>query len=157
MNGKPLLSEAWRDIMAVGSLVVTVVGFVLAIWQIRKTKSAALAARDAARHAYGENRDDFQRYVLACGMRFWTEAKIHVEAERWDLATIRLRDLADQVSQLADSDPAWRDILAELRRLDTTIGANPMPKFSGKKWSMLMERLQTKIDAHYGPYKNIGG
>jgi hypothetical protein len=157
MNGIPLLSESWRDIISLGSLVVTVVGFVLAFWQIRKTKSAADAARDAAIRAYDENRGLYRRFVLSCATRFLVEARFYADSEHWDRASLRLRDVGDQVSQLLDADPDWQDLLAELRRLDAALGANPKPKFTGKRWVTLIERLQAKIDSHHGPFKDLNG
>jgi uncharacterized membrane protein len=55
---KGFFSDGWRDTVAVGSLVVTVAGLVAtivglyyAIVQIRKTKTAAQAAEEAANRA----------------------------------------------------------------------------------------------------------
>jgi hypothetical protein len=157
MNRIPLLSEAWRDIIAVGSLIVTVIGFWLAIWQIRKTKSAALAAQDAANRSFEESRNHFQRYVISCSTRFLAESKLYASNESWDKAGLRLGDLADQVAQLTDTDQSWSAFLIELRQWETTFKSMPRGKFAIRKWTGFLERLQSKVDSHHGPYKDILG
>jgi hypothetical protein len=157
MSGIPLLSEAWRDIIAVGSLIVTVIGFWLAIWQIRKTKSAALAAQEAANRSFEESRNHFQRYVISCSTRFLAESTLYASNKSWDKAGLRLGDLADQVSQLTDTDQSWSAFLKELREWETAFNSMPGRKIAIRKWTSFLERFQSKVDSHHGPYKDISG
>lgn len=149
-----LLRDAWRDIIAVGSLVITVVGFGLSLYQLRKTKSAALAARDAANRAIEESRGSFRRHVLACAVRFLAETRLHANAGNWEKTASRLGDLADQLSQLSDADQNWHGLLIELREWEVKIVSRPMTEPMKRKWSMLMQRLQQKVDSQHGPFKD---
>jgi len=154
MSPKPLLSEAWRDIIALGSLVVTVIGFILAYWQIRKTKTAAYAAREAANRSYEETRSQYHRYVLSNASRLLTETRAYAASEHWDKTVLRLRDLAEQISQLAATDDDWPSLMEELRKWEARLSASDSPKVSKKTWADLMTRLQAKIDSRQGPFKN---
>jgi hypothetical protein len=143
----PLLSETWRDVVSLVSLVLSVLGLaatVLGLWyaidQIRKTKSAAVAAKEAADQALAESRESYNRYAAANAHRLIREAKIHVQSGvagltqsqstgdalthdqrvAWVLAAARLSDLADQVAQLANDDPDWRNFADELREWEGT-------------------------------------
>jgi hypothetical protein len=116
------LAEFWNNVIAVGGFILTAVGFVVtvlsliyAIRQIKETKSAATAARDAATAALAESRRYFQRYVAANCHRYVHEVIIHVENKEWHLAALRLDDLADQVAQLSSEDHAWQRFVDELR------------------------------------------
>ena len=90
-------------------------------------------------------------------MRFMAEARLFANAEHWDRAALRLRDVADQLSQFADADPSWQALLGELRRWDASTPANPGRKFTGRRWASLIERLQAKMDSHHGPFKDLHG
>jgi hypothetical protein len=164
MLGRPLLSESWRDIIAIASAVVTVVGFVLtvislvyAIRQIWKTQSAANAAKEAALRALAESQRNYQRYALANALRLLAEAKIYVDGETWDKAMLRLSDLAEQASQLADSDRDWKTFAKELRIWEETSKniSRKGSRFDSKKWGLFLLRLQDKIDSSHGPFKDI--
>src|SRR4051812_24558135 len=95
------MSEGWRDAISIVSLIATVVGLLYAIAQIRKTKSAANAAKEAADKALAESRRSYHRFAARNARRLVSEAKIHVDNKAWALAAFRLNDLADQVAQLA--------------------------------------------------------
>lgn len=154
MNGMPLLSETWRDIIALGSLAITIVGFVIAFLQIRKTRSAALAARDVANKVFDESRTHFQRHVLSYAMRFLAEAKLHANVGQWEKTAVRLGDLADQVSQLSDVDQSRQPLLIELRRWETKVISRPMTESMKKKWMSVVGRVQERIDSQNGPFKD---
>jgi hypothetical protein len=161
----PLMAESWRDgvsivSFAVGivSLVVTVVGLLYAIAQIRKTKSAANAAKEAADEALAESRRSYHRYAAGNAHRLINEAKIHVENKAWVLAAFRLNDLANQVAQLASEDPAWRQLADLLRGWETACHgqARGLKKtFAVVKWGEFIRRLQAKIDDWSGPFPAI--
>lgn len=153
MPTRALLSDFGRDAFALASTIVTLVGFIIAYWQIRKTKSAALAAKDAADRSFGESRRHFQKYVLSNILRSLAEAKILVAAQARDKAAMRLNDLGDQISQLADTDEGWQILLSEVRYWETVFRGNR--RIATKKWDDLVDRLQAKIDSVHGPFKGI--
>ena len=158
MTPKPFLNDFWRDIVSVVSAVVTVVGFLVAYWQLRKTRSAALAAKDAAIRAVEESRGRFRKFILSNLFRFLTEARLHVNEKKWEMAAIRLGDVADQVSQLADVDHEWRPLLSEIRHWEETLRGRTSRgvRFAPRKWADLLTRLQSKIDRDHGPFKDKG-
>jgi hypothetical protein len=65
-----LLVDEWRDGLSILSSVVTVVGFGVAIWQIRGTKSAADAARESALQMLAENRARFEDYSFGNQLQY---------------------------------------------------------------------------------------
>lgn len=158
----PLMSEGWRDILSIVSftvgivsLGVTVVGLLYAIAQIRKTKSAVDAAKEAADEAVAESKRSYHRYAAGNAQRLIKEAKIHVDNKAWALAAFRLNDLADQVAQLASEDAAWRQLADTLRKWETACQgqARGVKKgFAVLKWSEFIRRLQAKIDEWSGPF-----
>ena len=89
---------------------MTVLGFYYAIVQIRKTKSAAIAAEEAATNAVEENRKSFHKYVALCAHGYVTEIKLHIENRDWAKAAMRTTHLADQMVHIAAS------MVAELRK-----------------------------------------
>lgn len=162
----PLLTDFWRDLTAIASAAITIVGFIVtvvslvyAIRQIRQTKSAAEAAREAATSALAESRRGFQRYAAANAHRFVNEAKIHVENKSWAMAALRLSDLADQAAQLASIEAAWIQLAEELREWEATsrrVAAGELKRFAANKWFEFALRLQAKIDSYYGPFPAAG-
>jgi len=156
MNEEPLLTEAWRDIIALGSLAVTLVGFGLAYWQLRKTKTAALAAQEAAERSVDESRRQFQSYILACSMRYLAEAKLLASRNQWPEASTRLGDLADQMVQLADFDEDWLPLLSEVRDWAGKIDDPTKKPRMRSKFVATLQRVQQKVDSHHGPFKSVG-
>jgi hypothetical protein len=150
---QPLLSEFWRDIISLVGFILTVVGLVYAILQIRKTKSAAVAAAVAAKKALIESEQAFQRFAAAIAHRYVNEAKNHVSAKAWMLACLRLGDLADQVGQLAARDNEWRELTDQIReweRITSRHAQNDLTKFAARKWTDFLVQLQRKIDRSFG-------
>jgi hypothetical protein len=155
MPQRALLSEFWRDIVSISSAVITTVGFIITIVQIRKTRSSAEAARKAASEAVSESRKSFERYALSNAFRYLAETKLHVGNRHWSPASLRLNDLAEQTGQLAALDPGeWKELTIELRRWSDTIARLPdaNPKFAHLKWAEFVRRLQEKIDERHGPF-----
>jgi uncharacterized membrane protein len=151
----PLMSEGWRDAVSIASLVATVAGLWYAIVQIRRAKSAANAAKEAADKALAESRRNYHRYAVANAHRFIKEAKIHVENKTWILAAFRLNDLADQVAQLASEDPEWRQLADNLRKWEAACQDQDRglkKTFAVLKWGEFTRRLQAKIDVWSGPF-----
>ena len=154
MPNNPILTESSRDVVAMGSAVITVVSWVIAIWQIRKTKSAAIAAEQAAERAAENFRLDYRRYVLANAVRSLTELKLSVESRRWERALVRLQDLAEQVSQFAEGDEPWHSLSQELREWENDLLKLDADRESRvwKKWEKFLLRLHGPIDQAYGPF-----
>jgi len=154
----PLLSEFWRDVLAVASAIITVLSLLYAILQIRKTKSAAIAAKEAVEKVHEESQRNFQRYALTNALRFMTEAKVHAESRAWDKAALRLGDLADQAAQLAYFDEEWKQLAVELRRWEDTMKrvGSQKANLAPMKWSAFLLRVQLKVDESHGPFRGLG-
>lgn len=152
----------WLDFLAVGGFVLTIVGFVAtllslyyAIRQLRETKSAAVAAREAATAALVESRRNYLRHVAANSHRYVNEVIIHVENQAWQYAALRLDDLADQLAQLGIEDPECKPFADEVRSWAATAkghAAGGGRKFAATKWTRFLLRLRAKIDSYYGPF-----
>jgi hypothetical protein len=150
-----LLTDFWRDVVSLVGFLMTAAGLVYAILQIRKTKSAAEAAGEAARRALLESRLSFQRYAAGNAHRFANEAKMHVDRQEWDKAATRLNDLADQVAQLAHLNEEWRQLTDNLRNWAATCtrhAAGVKTRFAKNKWVEFAVVLQGKLDHYYGPF-----
>jgi hypothetical protein len=76
-------------LIAIVGFGLTAAGLVYAILQIRKTKTAAEAAEEAAKRALTESRRNLQRYAAGNAHRFVNEAKTHVDRQEWEKAAIR--------------------------------------------------------------------
>jgi hypothetical protein len=149
-----LLTDIQRDFVSLTSLVVTVVGLFYAIVQIRKTKSAA----EAAKKALMESQGNFHRYIAGNAQRFLGEARIHIDNKEWGKAAVRISDVADQVAQFLSSDAAnaqdvvkLRDWAANCRRL----ASGELTKFAILKWESFSVNIQAKIDSWHGPFRGI--
>jgi hypothetical protein len=157
-NNEPWLSEAVRDALSIVGFIVTVLGLIYAIRQIRLTKSAADAAKEAADKALLESQKSYQRYTAGNAHRFVNEAKIHVEYKAWSLAAFRLNDLADHVAQLAGEDSEWRDLADELRQWEATCQGQARGQkkgFAVAKWAEFTRRLQAKMADWFGPFPAV--
>jgi hypothetical protein len=150
----PLLTDFWRDLLSLVGFGLTAAGLVYAILQIRKTKSAAEAAEEAAKRVLTESERNFQRYAAANAHRFVNEAKMHVNSQEWEKAATRLNDLADQAAQLAYTDEDWRQLADDLRTWAATCmkHARGKAKFPMNNWVAFSVRLQRKIDHYHGPF-----
>jgi hypothetical protein len=154
---EPLLSEGVRDILALVGFVATIAGLAYAIIQIRKTKSAAEAARQAADVAADESRKAYRRHVGSHSHRFINEAKIHVENQAWNLAAARLSDLADQAAQLSHATPEWKAVGAEIREWESRclrLASGAKKRFLPEKWTEFLVLVQARVDDVYGPFAN---
>lgn len=117
------------DPLSIVSLVLTVAGFSLAIWQIVKTRRAAQAATAAASAA----RDEIKKNVMLTDVvlcdKLLDEIRLHLRHQKIELALLRTTDLSAQLIQLrniyAPSPPEinFQGILTQLSILRTTLEA----------------------------------
>ena len=145
---EPILNESPRDLVTLVGFAGTVLGFIVTIWQLRKTQSAAKAAEVAANKTQEENRFAFYKFTVALAHRYVNEAKIHVDNEAWERAAIRLSDLTDQVNQLVPLDNAWSAMAGELHGWSVTcnrLKSNQLKRFPKKKngWSCALVLKQS--------------
>src|SRR4051812_47270628 len=132
-----MLSDVWRDIISIVSLVVTVTAWWYAMYQTRQAKSAAEAAKAAADKMLLENRRSFQRYAASNAHRYINEAKYFYKNEKWQWAAMHLRDVADQLAQLGALSPALEELTAKPRRWAeacTRRAAKKLKVLSQRKW-----------------------
>jgi hypothetical protein len=151
----PILAEFWRDVVSLGSAIITIASLIYAIRQIRRAESAATAARSAAVETLENSRRSFQRFAPANAIRFSTEANAYVEGQMWDRAALRVGDLADQAAQLAEREQDWKVVIEELRGWEVTLKriARGKAKFLPPKWDKTLRSVQMLIDAQHGPFK----
>ena len=153
-----LFTDLWRDVISIAGFSLTALGLIYAIVQIRKTKSAAHAAEEAANQSLAETHASFQRYAAATAHRFINEAQIHIDNQQWEKAAVRFNDVADQAAQLAALDSEWERLAEELRSWAATCGRHAMgelTRFAKNKWVRFIVRLQAKIDSCHGPFRDM--
>lgn len=158
----PVLTDFWRDWLSIISIAISVVGFVLtvvsllyAIGQIRMTKTAAVAAEEAAKKTLLESEFLFTRFAVANALRFLAEVRIHLDSKSWELAALRLGDLGDQVVQLAKLDSECENLVFGLRKWEAV--ARKLSRVEGKfaetKWQTFCVQLQQKMDQLHTPFQ----
>src|SRR5579871_4271925 len=153
--GEAILDESWRDVLSIAGLIVTVVGFLVTIWQLWKTRSAALAAELAAERALEESRFAYHKFAIALAHRYLQEAKIHADNKAWEKAGIRLSDLTSQLHHLLAMDESWNAFIIELDAWSITynrLSAQEVKRFDKKKWLDLCGRLERKLNEKSGPF-----
>jgi hypothetical protein len=152
----PLLPDFLRDIIAIASLVVTIIGFVIAFLQIRRTRSATEAARAAAENALAQSQRSYGHFTVAIAHRMISEIQSHVQKKNWEVGSLRLRDLADQIVQLEGTETDWKKDATKLRKWAEIcfrqLDAAEAQTFDREKWSEFFLKLQSKIDSHFRPY-----
>jgi len=82
------------------SLLVSVAGFAIAIWQIVKTRNAADAALQAAIEARKAIHKNFMLADISSCTGIIEEVKIHVRNRTNDAALLRVTDLSGRLTQL---------------------------------------------------------
>jgi hypothetical protein len=158
-----LLTDSARDLLSVVGFVITVVGtavtiagLVYAVKQIRKTQSAAEAARVAVMDTLAETRKEYQRYAGANAHRYFGEVRSHVDHKEWEAAARRVDDLADVLAQLVSLDAKWTSWVVELRKwagsFKKAIPSGQLSKHMAGKWRTFRIKLQGIIDTTYGPF-----
>lgn len=165
------LDSAWSDfytiagfIFSILGLIVGVVGFGIAIYQIIKTKRAAEAAQEAARKTLAESKDSYERFVGAYASRLLSELQNAVNAKDWKLASIRCQDVAELMATLPfsgheASDEMIIELVAGLRDFSQTFTDNIPDKKSQlargilKKWRDLVNSLHSRLDQLRAPFR----
>jgi hypothetical protein len=148
--------------IAIGGIVLSAIGFLAtlfslwyAIRQVKKAKSAAEAARDAAQATLAQSKQQFVRYVAGNSQRFVNEVIIYIRNRAWHLAALRLNDLADQLAQMAIFDPECQRFVEGLRTWSATLhrlDRGEITRFAATRWADFLLALHAKIDSYYGPF-----
>jgi hypothetical protein len=156
------LSEFWSAVYTAGGFWVAIIGLVIAflgfgytIHQVRKTKSAAEAAQEAAESALHEAKQTFRGFVVLHANRIVSELNGLIEAGKWESAALRADDLAEMVTYLRE-EPGWsneyvdalRDSAANLRKKAKKESA----RFATTNWDALRKRLHAFLDRAKAPY-----
>jgi hypothetical protein len=151
----------WRDVINLVGFSITIASLWLAFRQIRKTTTAAEAARDAAERMLRQNREQYRRYVASNLRRYLAELRMLVDREVWDRAASRFDDLAEQLSQLgaasresdlaasAEATTAARQWAITCRRMIFR-----KSRFARTKFDNYIQQLHGTIDAYCGPFVN---
>jgi hypothetical protein len=144
------LTESWSDGVAITGLLVTVAGFVLTLWQLRKTKSAAEAARAAAEGAFAEGRQHLRSVVTTNTQRFVNELRDLAERGQWEHACRRANDLADQLAVVPPGDAEIGRFIDGLRKWGRTfsrLASGQLKRLYNKQWGEFLVLLQGKLDS----------
>jgi hypothetical protein len=103
------LQHSDDSLVGIGGLLVTTLGFVVAIWQILETKrlaseakDSATAAQQAADRTMSENRAHFLKFEISFVQRLFNLAAKNIEQKQWIAAGDFLGIAADCVAQARD-------------------------------------------------------
>ena len=152
-----LLSDTARDLISIASLLVTIVGFGVTLWQLQRTATAAVAAREAADEMLRERREQFLRYVLASLDRGFSDVKTFVRMGEWTKAVLRLSELAELASHLSEVDPSWVELADKFRDWES-ISEEQITKpsrFPRNAWKQFARVAQASISEKHGPFKSL--
>ena len=159
------LDPAWNDFYTAGGFFVGVIGFAAAFYQIRETKRAAIAARDAANKSLAETKEAYERFVGAFASRLFAELRSAVTGKDWSLANIRSHDLAELLATLPSSgdesiDAAGIESVRSLREFgqafaETVAAKKPQPpaKLMRDRWKPLLQLLDMRLDRLKAPFR----
>ena len=141
--------------LTIVGFLLTVIGLCYAIAQIRKTESAAQAAKKAALDAIQEARRGFQKFAVAFAHRFLNEVKIHLRNQHFDRAALRLDDLATHLAQLSSPEEKWLSLQKKVRVWANSCNQrakDETSEFAEKKLSDFLLKLESEIDRLFGPF-----
>ena len=153
------LSESWSDLVAIGGLILTASGFAITIAQLRKTKSAADAAREAAERASSESRQQFQNLVSSNAHTFISQVRESVDRKDWSGAARRVNDLADQMALVPQQDIEFAQLINDLRAWGSRfsrLASGDLKKFYNSRWENFFLLLQQRIDSLRAPFASLG-
>jgi hypothetical protein len=149
------LTEGWSDGVAITGLSVTMAGFGFTLYQLRKTKSAAEAAREAANRAYAESRRYFQSLVASNAHSLVIQVRETVERKDWGNASRRVNDLADQMALLCQADADAVQFVNDVRSWGSRfarLASGDLKKFYNTRWDSFLLVLQRRIDMLRTPF-----
>ena len=159
------ITAPWDDIYAAGGFItgllglfVGVLGFAYTIVQIKKTKSAAMAAQEAANQMLQESRRRFQKFVATTISRLLADAKRFVSDENWTIASYVTDQVADFLALSSDADADIPDMVQALRKYGQQMAArikDSEAPFHSRKWSEIVQRVQVKIDQWHAPFNQM--
>lgn len=144
----------------------SILGIGYTLYQVRETKrlareakQASIAAREAAENASSELKSSYYRFALLDARRILAETRQWVLTRKWQIASVRANDLANQASQLAYSRPStddeWiqaRDRLRGWASIFQAIPTNRNLDRPADDWDQLCAVLHDKIDRECGPF-----
>jgi hypothetical protein len=166
------LDPWWNDFYAAGGFwlgvaggIVGLLGLAYTIYQVQKTKTAAEAARDAAKTTVAESKEAFERFVAAHAGRILSELEAAVGAAHWEVATLRARDMAEIIATLPATnnpteDAKIADAVNQLREFGHTFtefaekeATRLQPKVAKEQWQPLLQTLHTRLDQLRAPFR----
>jgi hypothetical protein len=161
------LSNGYRDWLAIIG-VVGVLLTALGVWwswrsvklaarQLQQTRAVNEALTTAAIQALEASRKQYDKHLLTQVQTHLEAAKIYVESEKWELASLRVRDLAHAFAQLEMGDGDWRKLGDSLPEMEETLVrvARDEIKFSkslNTKWRALCRQISTSIAERSNPF-----
>lgn len=157
----------WQDHLAIWSFIVTVIGtvgtiigFVVAFFQLRKTRTAAQAATEAVTRAMKESQRYVVEYSLGNVAGFLTEAARCVQHDRWGEAAMRLSDVSETMSQLARTlsnhgpeAATWLEMQKQVQEWAAkfqTKAKIASTRYSHEKWVIFIGTCKSEISKHHG-------
>lgn len=147
---------AWEVALGVVGSLASIVGIVFAAKEASQARTAAEAARDAARNATEQAIGAYSRFALEHVRRLLDSAETYVDAKDWKRASLRLSDLADQLSQLAnrykEPDADWLEACRAIHSIREPIAAGTgnrsfaLTEDQRQLWTGWIVRIRGSVD-----------
>ena len=97
--------------------------------------------------------------MLAQANRLLSEAKRLVQTNQWQLAAVRLDDMAENVMQFATVDTQWEEMAETLRefsvQFERVANEDLKPDPVRRKWHKEQPKLSHKLGQHHGPFLSV--
>jgi Co/Zn/Cd efflux system component len=153
------LKTHWRDLVTAFEILLTIIGFAITVVQIRKSRGAAEAARDAAQRAQENYTRNNSLTSIASAIEMIEEVKRHHRTESWSMALDRYGATARLLITIREQAPlskaqrtAITASIEQLQTMEETVtiaerdGVTPQTTELNKILSKQIERLQVLLE-----------
>jgi hypothetical protein len=159
----PLGLASGPGIVAILTLVgtlATLAGLVLTLLQVRKTKTAAEAAKKAVDETLDRLRAATGQYAVSMAKRRLIQVRELADNKNWMGVASRLDELAESTAQLAQTFPAaseaWMSEVGQVHEWSATFARHASRSTGPKakeleKWTAFATAMATKFDRIHGP------
>ena len=133
-------------------VLATLVGLGLAIHQIRRSTTAPHAAIAALE----ESRRKYNHHIVNRASKMATQATAFVNGSKWTIASLRLSDIHDNLTEIAVNNAEWSELASRFQKMEVSfanlLDGTECSTNMKAKWIKLKTDLQTKINKFNSPF-----
>jgi len=151
-----LLSPVQQDIVSLFGIafgIASVIGLIVAIAQIMKTRNAAKAATKATDDVVDAFRNSISGHSAVLAKRYMSEVNGYAASENWLMAALRAGDTADKIAEIEYSYPSvsLEEVINGLRGWQQTFygietGKHKWTKSLVTKWAESSTKYSRALD-----------